>query len=44
MQRFLRGKKALAGLAIVGGAAIAAVAPAAPALGFFSRRFCCRSM
>ena len=36
MQRFLRGKKALAGLAIVGGAAIAAVAPAAPALGFFS--------
>jgi hypothetical protein len=36
MQRFLRGKKALAGLAIVGGAAIAAMAPAAPALGFFS--------
>jgi hypothetical protein len=36
MLRFLRGKKALAGLAIAGGAAIAAVAPAAPALGFFS--------
>ena len=36
MQRFLRGKKALAGLAIAGGAAIAAVGPAAPALGFFS--------
>jgi hypothetical protein len=36
MLRFLRGKKALAGLAIAGGAAIAAVGSAAPALGFFS--------
>ena len=36
MQRFLRGKKTLAGLAIAGGAAIAAVGSAAPALGFFS--------
>ena len=36
MQRFLRGKKTLAGLAIAGGAAIAAVGCAAPALGFFS--------
>jgi hypothetical protein len=36
MLRFLHGKKALAGLAIAGGAAIAAVGSAAPALGFFS--------
>jgi len=36
MQRFLRSKKTLAGLAIAGGAAIAAVGSAAPALGFFS--------
>ena len=36
MQRFLRSKKTLAGLAIAGGAAIAAAGSAAPALGFFS--------
>ena len=36
MLRFLLGKKALAGLAIAGGAALAAVGSAAPALGFFS--------
>jgi hypothetical protein len=36
MQRFLSSKKTLAGLAIAGGAAIAAVGSAAPALGFFS--------
>ncbi|HSS90202.1 MAG TPA: hypothetical protein VLL69_12860 [Streptosporangiaceae bacterium] len=36
MLRFLRGKKALAGLAIAGGASLAAVGSATPALGFFS--------
>lgn len=36
MKRYLRGKTALAGLAIAGGAALAAVGSAAPALGFFS--------
>ena len=36
MHRYLRGKAALAGLAIAGGAALAAVGSAAPALGFFS--------
>jgi hypothetical protein len=36
MQRHMKVKTALAGLAIAGGAAAAAVGPAGPALGFFS--------
>jgi hypothetical protein len=36
MQRHMKVKTALAGLAIAGGAAVAALAPASPALGFFS--------
>jgi hypothetical protein len=36
MQRHIKVKAALAGLAIAGGAAVAAMAPASPALGFFS--------
>jgi hypothetical protein len=43
MLRFLRCKKALAGLAIAGGASLAALGSAAPALGFFSLRCCSRS-
>jgi len=36
MHRRMKVKAALAGLAIAGGAAVAALAPASPALGFFS--------
>ena len=36
MQRHMKVKTALAGLAIAGGAAVAVIGPASPALGFFS--------
>ncbi len=36
MQRHMKVKAALAALAITGGAAVAAIGPASPALGFFS--------
>ena len=36
MQRHMKVKAALAALAITGGAAVAVVGPASPALGFFS--------